>query len=101
METLTPLGLDIAEPIMNSYQATPEDSMNNYKIYFNQRQTDKLSIIFPLNFIFLIIFGLFGGFIILKKILECGTLAIISGIFYILFFILLMCIFFYFQNQNK
>ena len=102
MELQSPLGLEITEPIINSNQAAAENNMNNYKIDFNQNEADDLSIVFPSNYIMILIYGIFGGFAYLKVASLCGTLGILLGIFYILFFMLLSVYFVIFKMKiNK
>jgi len=102
MELQSPLGLEITEPIINSNQAAAENNMNNYKIDFNQNEADDLSIVFPSNYIMILIYGIFGGFAYLKVASMCGALGIILGIFYILFFMLLSVYFVIFKMKiNK
>ena len=102
MELQSPLGLEITEPIINSNQVAAENNMNNYKIDFNQNEADDLSIVFPSNYIMILIYGIFGGFAYLKVASLCGTLGILLGIFYILFFMLLSVYFVIFKMKiNK
>ena len=88
METQSPLGPEISEPIVNSNQISPETNMNEDKVGFNQNQVENLSIRLPINWMFLCNLPVITLVYIIISIV-CGVPAIIIGVIYILIILFL------------
>ena len=88
METQSPLGLDISEPIVTSNQTTPETNMNEDKIYVNQNKTGHFSHTAAYKcFVFCIIIP--PAFFCLGASFSYLVLSVIFGVLYFLFFYIL------------
>ncbi len=88
METQSPLGLDISEPIVTSNQTTPETNMNEDKINVNQNKTEHFSHTAAIKcLVFCIILP--PAFFCLGASFSFGVLSAIFGVLYILFFYIL------------